>query len=41
MLSIVRALACDIKLLLLDEPCEGQAPVIVDEIEKTLQVNTE
>ena len=38
MLSIARALARDIKLLLLDEPYEGLAPVIVDEIEKTLSV---
>jgi len=38
MLSIGRALARDIKLLLLDEPYEGLAPVIVDEIEKTLNV---
>lgn len=38
MLSIARALARDIKLLLLDEPYEGLAPVIVDEIEKTLRV---
>ncbi len=37
MLSIARALARDIKLLLLDEPYEGLAPVIVDEIEKTLR----
>jgi len=37
MLSIARALARDIKVLLLDEPYEGLAPVIVDEIEKTLQ----
>ena len=37
MLSIGRALARDIKLLLLDEPYEGLAPVIVQEIEKTLQ----
>ncbi|MAC81437.1 MAG: ABC transporter ATP-binding protein [Rhodobacteraceae bacterium] len=36
MLSIARALARDIKVLLLDEPYEGLAPVIVDEIEKTL-----
>lgn len=36
MLSIARALARDLKLLLLDEPYEGLAPVIVDEIEKTL-----
>ena len=38
MLSIARALARDIKVLLLDEPYEGLAPVIVDEIEKTLQL---
>jgi len=38
MLSIARALARDIKVLLLDEPYEGLAPVIVDEIEKTLEV---
>ncbi|MGR3495772.1 ABC transporter ATP-binding protein [Citreimonas sp.] len=38
MLSIARALARDIKLLLLDEPYEGLAPVIVDEIEKTLRL---
>ena len=36
MLSIARALARKIKVLLLDEPYEGLAPVIVDEIEKTL-----
>ena len=35
-LSIARALARDLKVLLLDEPYEGLAPVIVDEIEKTL-----
>lgn len=34
MLAIGRALARDIKLLLLDEPFEGLAPVIVQEIEK-------
>lgn len=38
MLSIARALARDIKVLLLDEPYEGLAPVIVDEIEKTLRI---
>jgi len=38
MLSIARALARDIKVLLLDEPYEGLAPVIVDEIEKTLNI---
>ncbi|MCK2166883.1 ABC transporter ATP-binding protein [Thalassospira xiamenensis] len=37
MLAIGRALARDIKLLLLDEPYEGLAPVIVQEIEKTLE----
>ncbi|MGG7568242.1 ABC transporter ATP-binding protein [Rhodovulum sp. DZ06] len=37
MLAIGRALVRDIKLLLLDEPYEGLAPVIVDEIEKTLR----
>lgn len=36
MLAIGRALARDIKILLLDEPYEGLAPVIVHEIEKTL-----
>ncbi|WP_435229161.1 ABC transporter ATP-binding protein [Pseudopelagicola sp. nBUS_20] len=38
MLAIARALSRDIKVLLLDEPYEGLAPVIVDEIEKTLRV---
>lgn len=38
MLAIARALARDIKVLLLDEPYEGLAPVIVDEIEKTLRL---
>ncbi|SOH95301.1 branched-chain amino acid transport system ATP-binding protein [Monaibacterium marinum] len=37
MLAIGRALARDIKLLLLDEPYEGLAPVIVHEIERTLK----
>ena len=36
MLAIARALARDIRLLLLDEPYEGLAPVIVQEIEKIL-----
>lgn len=36
MLSIGRALCRDIKVLLLDEPYEGLAPVIVQEIAKTL-----
>ena len=38
MLAIGRALTRDIKLLLLDELYEGLAPVIVDEIEKTLNI---
>ena len=38
MLSIARALARQIKVLLLDEPYEGLAPVIVDEIEKNLRL---
>ncbi len=38
MLAIGRALARDIKLLLLDEPYEGLAPIIVQEIEKTLHL---
>ncbi len=38
MLAIARALVRDIKVLLLDEPYEGLAPVIVDEIEKTLNI---
>ena len=38
MLAIGRALARDIKLLLLDEPYEGLAHVIVQEIEKTLRL---
>ena len=37
MLAISRTLARDVKLLLLDEPYEGLAPVIVQEIEKTLE----
>lgn len=37
MLAIGRTLARDLKLLLLDEPYEGLAPVIVQEIEKTLE----
>ncbi len=36
MLSVARALSRDVKLLLLDEPYEGLAPVIVQEIEKIL-----
>ncbi|NRP09503.1 MULTISPECIES: ABC transporter ATP-binding protein [unclassified Marinobacterium] len=37
MLAIGRALCRDIKVLLLDEPYEGLAPVIVQEIERTLR----
>jgi branched-chain amino acid transport system ATP-binding protein len=37
MLAVARALARDIKLLLLDEPYEGLAPVIVREIEAILK----
>ena len=37
MLAIGRILARDIKLLLLDEPYEGLAPIIVEEIEHTLR----
>ena len=38
MLAIARALARQIKVLLLDEPYEGLAPVIVQEIAKTLNI---
>ncbi|SPJ23876.1 ABC transporter ATP-binding protein [Palleronia abyssalis] len=38
MLAIGRALCRDIKVLLLDEPYEGLAPVIVQEIAKTLNL---
>ncbi len=37
MLAVARALARDVKLLLLDEPYEGLAPVIVREIERILE----
>jgi branched-chain amino acid transport system ATP-binding protein len=37
MLAVARALARDLKLLLLDEPYEGLAPVIVQEIERIVQ----
>ncbi|WP_020593762.1 ABC transporter ATP-binding protein [Kiloniella laminariae] len=37
MLAVARALARDVKLLLLDEPYEGLAPVIVHEIESILR----
>ncbi len=37
MLAVARALAREVKLLLLDEPYEGLAPVIVKEIEKIVE----
>ncbi|MDJ0685271.1 MAG: ABC transporter ATP-binding protein [Alphaproteobacteria bacterium] len=37
MLAVARALSRDVNLLLLDEPYEGLAPVIVHEIERTLE----
>jgi branched-chain amino acid transport system ATP-binding protein len=37
MLAVARALARDVKLLLLDEPYEGLAPVIVRDIEEILE----
>lgn len=37
MLAVARAMARDVKLLLLDEPYEGLAPVIVREIERILE----
>ena len=37
MLAVARALVRDTKLLLLDEPYEGLAPVIVQEIERIVQ----
>lgn len=37
MLAVARALARDLKLLLLDEPYEGLAPVIVKEIERIVE----
>ena len=37
MLAVARALARDVKLLLLDEPYEGLAPVVVQEIERILE----
>ncbi len=37
MLAVARALARDIKILFLDEPYEGLAPVIVQEIEKIVE----
>ncbi len=37
MLAVARTMARDVKLLLLDEPYEGLAPVIVQEIEKIVE----
>ena len=38
MLAVARALVSNPKLLLLDEPLEGLAPVIVEELERTIRL---
>jgi branched-chain amino acid transport system ATP-binding protein len=40
MLAIGRALMSNPRVLLLDEPFEGLAPIIIDELEKTIRALT-